>query len=86
MTFKPHHTPHAVTGELLPPEWPTVDTTVPEQDPLTVIVKATTQGGWTATATFAEFSAEHTALGPCEAAQEARARLLLLLLTPESER
>jgi len=81
---KPHHTPTAhVFGT---PEWPTVDTTPEADDPLTVIVKATPRGAWTAVATWAEFSTEHTAPGPCEAAQSARAALLLLLLTPEAER
>lgn len=75
---KPHHTPHAYTPT---PEWPTVDTTVPEQDPLTVLVKAS-DAGWTATATFGEFTTTETRLGPCDAAQAARSALLVLLLTP----
>lgn len=81
---KPHHTPTAHTFGT--PEWPTIDTTPEADDPLTVLVKATTDGAWEATATWAEFSASHTAPGPCEAAQHARAALLVLLLTPEGER
>lgn len=60
---KPHHTPHAIlaAGEA--------------DEPLTCLVKASS-AGWTATATWAGYTAEGTALGPCEAAKIAREALL----------
>lgn len=78
---KPHHTPHAAL-----PAWPTVDTTPEADEPLTVLVQTKRPGEWTATATWAGITCSASAPGPCEAAQTARAELLLVLMTPEGER